>query len=326
MGAALCFKQQMVHVGTRCPLHLAVADHINGSALSNNSMAALGQAYGEDRIILLSSLLEAAVATGQRAHGRRLFASALGKAITTSKILLWALPPSRFPKVAFIDVDVLVLRNVDSLLQDSLNESVAAVPMPIACGYERPYALFNGGVVIFRPSLADARGLLDTERHVRSPWHGFFPLSGPSRRSRSNQSSRWADVCSPASEPFRYKALFPGNQSFRDCRLHYNGTLTGRMTLACERTFTDQSIMNHHFRSRWQPLDRRFNQDARRLSGHAIDCKQMHNPEKCSASIAHFIGEPKPWKELQRSRSVRDGADLRLLWRERCSPFVRDLT
>lgn len=249
--AALCFRQQMADVGTRCLLHLAVADQINGSALSDSSWAALGRAYGEDRLIRLSSLASTLAESrtarghaGRSAAGRRLF-HGVGKAITTSKIMLWALPPKRFPTVAYIDLDVLVLQNMDHLLTRPRRKAVGGVPIPISCGFAPTDAFFNGGVLVFKPSLDDAHGLELAEHHTKWPWRGFFPRG----------DRRWADECAPRdpttgltnlSRIHSFHELRPEHpDAFGVCRAHYNGTLSSRMALACEPSFTDQSIMNH---------------------------------------------------------------------------------
>ena len=322
--AALCLKKQMDDVGTSCPLHLALADQIDGTALSIGSADALERAYGRERLIRLSSLVNNLNTAG--IPGRRLYEGDAGKATTTSKILLWALPPEQFPLVAFIDIDVLIMRNIDFMLTIKLpaKRPIAAVPIPAACNLQKINHFFNGGVLVFRPKLAEARGLTFVERHIPWPWKGFFP--------RHNLT--WVEQCTPSHDVFRFARLFRGEpDAFRACRLHFQGSLSQRMFIACEKSHTDQSILNHQFAHRWVALDPAYNINARILSPfwtheHTLAClnSSLSKPlepdpalANCSdATVIHFVGEPKPWEsDLHRPSSV----GVRRVWRERCAAF-----
>ena len=389
VAAALCFKTQMVHVGTTCPVYVAVADQIKGSALLAASIRQLRQSYGPNHIIMVSDLAATAAQTrppsppwsasaaprhnregwvrqpraeafrdlhghdnmsdfvsdegGPSQHrGRRLYRVGVGKAALFFKLLLWALPPETFPRVAFIDLDVLILTNLDELLRDEhmlvAPNAIAAAPVGLACekGSASPEhantAFFNSGVFVFRPSLTHLHLLLLTEHHVHYPWNGYFPAM---------KNASWADQCSPKDDVYRFARLFNGSSNaFRDCRLHHNGSLTGRIPKACEPTLTDQSILNRVFGKRWNLLDSRFNVHRQGLLG----CRFVANASEervaegggagaetsvsCKGkvvSIVHFVGEPKPWDPDRRRRSQPHGAtsptfeeSAKMLYRQRC--------
>jgi lipopolysaccharide biosynthesis glycosyltransferase len=275
-------------------------------------------------------------------RGRRLYRVGVGKAALFFKLLLWALPPETFPRVAFIDLDVLILTNLDELLRDEhmlvAPNAIAAAPAGLACekGSASPEhantAFFNSGVFVFRPSLTHLHLLLLTEHHVHSPWNGYFPAM---------KNASWADQCSPKDDVYRFARLFNGSSNaFRDCRLHHNGSLTGRIPKACEPTLTDQSILNRVFGKRWNLLDSRFNVHRQGLLG----CRFVANASEervaegggagaetsvsCKGkvvSIVHFVGEPKPWDPDRRRRSQPHGAtsptveeSAKMLYRQRC--------
>ena len=129
--AALCLQNQLRHLGSVCPLTLVYDE----STVSEEPLARLRRAFGSRRLIALSDLVaraEPAVRHAQgggRARGKRLRRRAghlttgnrstrAGPALawelrTLQKLWLWSLPKRRYPVVAFIDLDMLVLANLD---------------------------------------------------------------------------------------------------------------------------------------------------------------------------------------------------------------------
>ena len=166
---AVCLRRSMARVGSRCPLSLVVADPLPDSA-----MAELTAAFAGSRIRRLSDL-RARVDQHKRA-GRRLqtraqlmstrqLVRATGWAHRTfQKLLLFAL--DGYSRAAFLDIDMLIARNVDALLDQPPFAAVAALP----------YAMkqFNSGVFVFTPSLADATALEDLS--LRASFDGRLPV------------------------------------------------------------------------------------------------------------------------------------------------------
>lgn len=186
----------------------------------------------------------------------------------------------------------------------------------------------NGGILLFRPSMLTATRLTRMARFAASPFRGFFPY-GYDRFGPPNPKS-WVDICSPVDDVGAFERLYPASDnSFRDCRLAHHGTVSkSRMPLACEMKHTDQSVLNHFFR-RPAPhnggrniteLDAKYNVGW--LKGQCTD----EAPETCgaTASIVHFIGEPKPWHPTQEkprskmSSHEKMGEHWRRRWRESC--------
>ena len=356
--AALCFKSQMERVDTTCPVHIAIADHIEGS-VPNATIDQLRRSYGANHIIRTSGLAATAAQTQPPSpwsayRGRRLLKGTTGKILCMVKLLLWALPPERFPLVAFIDLDVLVLQNLDQLLMDKYvltpPKAIAAAPITTGCGSVPFNTFFNSGVIVFRPSLTDLHKLLLTAHYTNYPWKGYFPRP---------RSVSWADKCSPRDDVYLFHRLFNSSKTaFHDCRLYHNGSLTGRMDMACEPSFADQSIMNHVFKRNWTRLDTRFNVVARNLSGchfvanaseesmsaapelpaaptkssleRAESIEQRYSSMSCMGqrtAILHLVGEPKPWDVHHRRQFFSNhsiGAttptigSARMLYRQRC--------
>ena len=61
-------------------------------------MDAVESAYGAGNVLRVSSLLTLS------SQGRRLYTS--GSTYSDAKFAIWALPPHRFPLIAYIDLDV----------------------------------------------------------------------------------------------------------------------------------------------------------------------------------------------------------------------------
>ena len=207
-------------------------------------------------------------------------------------------------RVVFLDVDLLIMRNIDALLNaipEPLGRSrwnvvdgspgVAAV----TCKSRWGARFFNSGVMVFTPSLTALRALLELTRFATGPWYGSVPHAG----------ERWPDVCSPREEPWAYKRILP-NTSFSECRSHVShgrGHPPDPISKACQPKLTEQSILNvlYHQHSL---LPEGFNVPSRE----AVLSDPSHR-------IIHFLGEPKPWESTSTSGGQADAA---MLWRRRC--------
>jgi len=222
------------------------------------------------------------------------------------KVWLWALPSERFPRVCYLDVDVLLRANIDVLLAPSLlsaplphqvkvpDEIPSPSSMPLAHGdaggahFEIAAVpavgcsvnVFNGGVLVFRPSLATLEALLIRERTYE------------------------------------------------------------RLGLACEPGFTDQSLLNAHYRggcsqyaqrsgictsSSWRRLPLSYNLHVAAASA-ASSTYWAHRP----IGLVHFAGRrSKPWDALvawratnhlppERAAALQREGQLRQQWRQAC--------
>ena len=199
LPGALCLARSMELAASRCPF-LLVVDDLEGASFSSSAIARLHSAFGAgslvklshlyDRVLQFSNQTAAAFSTSTIAvsdastkrgasRGRRLSsASALSRlpraaawgSKTHQKLLVWALPGLR--RAVFLDLDLLVLRNIDALTLEApglegeaLFSAVAALP------YSTKF--FNSGVFLFAPSLTTAAALLDLSRRAtfggRSP-------------------------------------------------------------------------------------------------------------------------------------------------------------
>ena len=96
-----------------------------------------------------------------------------GFSASANKYWLWALDPAQFPLVAYVDLDVLILSNLDALLHIELDEKtpIAAVTAAPICQSRS----FNGGLLVFRPSLRTATTLLLAGRLLQWPHKGDLP-------------------------------------------------------------------------------------------------------------------------------------------------------
>lgn len=221
-------------------------------------------------------------------------------AAQTIKLWLFALPPSRFRRVAFLDLDLLITRNIDELLARS-DATLAAVPAPNCKPHGLP--VFNSGVLVFSPSLRTLRSLLIRLRFSMAPWHGALPASEERRQNTTPGASSWpswVDMCAPVSVLFggdlsasasggcllpnclRAARLFPNSsQPFSACRRRFGGLLapTRRKRAfadaVCEPKMTDQSILNWHAwcygTLRWKPCT----PDAHMTHSAAVDLLPM---------------------------------------------------
>ena len=225
---ALCLASSLRRVRSTCPLVLVVADPLPAESLSQ-----LRAGFNTSLIVPLSRLRQrvddhkqalSQPASSPSDRGRRL-ASALKSTRqltrdggwarrTHQKLLLFALEGYR--RLAFLDIDMLVARNVDAILHQPPFAAVAALPYATK--------VFNSGVFVFEPSLADAAAL--DELSLRATF-------GSPRAGRPRAAG--AAGAAGAAPPIRIRG-------------------------AGERfLLSDQSILNHHFRGRWRQLPYGYN-------------------------------------------------------------------
>ena len=164
---ALCLRRSLVRARSACPIVLVVAD-----PLPSEAMAALSTEYGSSNIYRLSDLRRRLELFQQKVAARRLqeqkpveqplrntrqLRRAGGWARRThQKLLLFAL--SGYRRMAFLDIDMLVARNVDAILDQPAFSAVAALPYSMTS--------FNSGVFVFEPSLPTAAALDDLSRRA----------------------------------------------------------------------------------------------------------------------------------------------------------------
>lgn len=320
VAGALCLKRQMRLVNSSCPLRIVIEDQAS-LKMSPSSVERIARAYGAESVVLMSTLI-ARVRT--RGHGRRLILDALGAEASTSKYWLWAWPTQE--KLAFLDTDILILRNVDDLLdvQLSSRSSLAAIPSCSSANIQ----WFNGGVLVFIPSLNLLQKLQTLDRWTHYPWRGFIG------------KGRWADICAPFDGCKEYDCLAARrvlnglfrngsylsnserqkrsseqtNDPFKACRWYFNGSFhpSGRIPLACEPRYTDQSILNRAF-PHYMQLPNYYN--VVRQPRVDLPCEwPMNTSERVAVcrygfqttgdvAIIHAVGEPKPWAvKLPRER------------------------
>lgn len=234
-------------------------------------------------------------------------------------------------QVVFIDLDVLVMRNLDELLRVPRPIDFSAAP---ACVQYNGEAFVNGGVFRFRPDLATAVRMTQVRRLLLYPWRGFMP------------NGAWGHVCAPHdgcahASCLAAQRLFPNaTNPFLACRLAHKGSFNpgGRILPKCEPSYTDQTIFNEVFRRNrkrtaemlpprfnWALKSRFQNESACALAPHLQGLCPFNVPN--DTAIVHFMGHPKPWaKPSQRtakgSTSQAKGAVGNRLWRERCAESI----
>lgn len=207
--AALCWHNQLRRVGTTCRILLILDDRPRAPALSNGSWSKLVQTFGNGSLVRVSSLA-ASTSFGER-HGRRLLDRGR-EAKTASALKYWAWALS-VPRVCYMDLDVLIKRNVDDLLQWPLprNASLAAVRCPGRSFF------FNAGVMLLRPSHDFLRRLLLRDCY----WEMRKFANGNATNLRGIRSL--------------------------SCRRYADGPMRGRdvtTVKACESKVSDQTIIN----------------------------------------------------------------------------------
>lgn len=250
--AALCWHDQLRRVGSTCRILLIFDDRPRAPALSSGSWGKLVQTFGNNSLVRVSSLA-ASTGFGGR-HGRRLLDR--GRAAQSAAALrywAWALS---VPRVCYMDLDVLIKRNVDDLLLWPLprNTSLAAVRCPGRSFF------FNSGVMVLRPSREVLRRLLLRDcywetRHFANATH--------------------------------FRAV-------KVCRRYTEGPVRGQdvsLVKACESKLADQSVINMVFQDDYEGrsgkkqgrvvfLPTRYNA--------VWSSSPARDPE---AAIVHFAGE-----------------------------------
>ena len=197
---------------------------------------------------------------------------------THQKLLLWALPGYR--TAAFLDVDLLVTRNIDALLHVAGFAAVSALPYQTA--------QFNSGVFVFAPDLDEAAALLDLSRRAvfRLPKGGAAPSSANAADGAASDGGGWVKIA-PAGERF---------------------------------ALSDQSILNHHFRGKWHRLPYGYNAGVKMITHGAkmwarVDKAVVHyvgRPKPWEAAL----GEPRSEVSLLAKRTGT--ATVLHSWREMC--------
>ena len=292
-AAAICLPMQLRRVHAACPLLLIYND---ADASLIGELPRLLSSFGASNVLPLSKL-KARYARSRRRNApskRRLFDGGRGLSNTHLKLWLWALPVKR---AVFLDIDILVLRNVDELLR--IGPEAPNDIGSVTCKSKFGDRFFNTGMMIFSPSLRMLHKLLEVERFASWPWNGHIPREG----------ERWPDVCAPAGNPGAAARMFPNStNALRDCRGKYGpGRQPGMMSKACESKLTDQSIINHVYRTH------------KAVWGSFNDATKFRLE---TSHIIHFVGEPKPWEVSTGSRrrgvqSARMNATR--LWQSRCA-------
>ena len=324
---AACLPRQLRQVGSTCPIILVYDD--DDASLPLPMLHEAFNASSGDRMMPLSTL-KARYANAFNNHGlsgpaaspsdvivgRRLYTS-VEKSNLLLKLWLWALPMQR---AVFLDIDVVLVRNVDSLL--AAQGTLAAV----FCEQQLSGIFYNTGVMVFTPSLSKLHELLEVARHIASPWRGFYPWPG----------ERYAEICSPRNEPHAYRRLFPNTSNpFGACRKVHAGRQPLFIQKACESKHTDQSAINHIFGASPSslpslPILASPSSGLNAAGGGVRRLLPIFNDNPWTGlnnetHIFHFSGEPKPWAAAALSslaRRMRGLADSRFkavaLWRRRC--------
>ena len=93
-----------------------------------------------------------------------------------------------------------------------------------------------------------------------------------------------------------------------------------RIVAALEKFhLTDQSILNHHFRGRWNPLPFGFN------AGVKIRSVDRRLWTQIQSTIIHFVASPKPWEVTRFDPTTTEHVHkagiwpLHMLWRRQCN-------
>ena len=296
---AMCLPHQFRIVGSRCPLTLVV-DDTTESKLDELRITMLKDAYRSPHSVLrLSTLMNSA---GPPRHGRRLFVST-EKVRTHLKVWLWSLKVRR---AVYVDLDMLILKNLDDLLHDEggQGEPIEAV----TCGRAGRRSLYNTGIFAYQPSQEVLDALLRLLRFLGPPWNANVPP----------HHAPWLAICSPPDDPMAWQRLVPNatrwmrqdgsfcqtaseaadcleahdgsDRRLMACRRRAHGLPMRRINHACERGYGDQSLINDVL-PRYKPLPDMYNVDAR-------------HPVNGTPATLHFIGEPKPWEKTPSDPSL----------------------
>ena len=247
------------------------------------------------------------------------------------KYWLWALESERFPRVVYLDADVLIARNIDSLLHIKFEEQLAAVSSAPLCSKGNG---FNSGVLVLKPSLLSLVRLLLGHRLVNFPWKGRVPIFDDVRLSRSgplmlqrNHSRRrtvsgnfgvqtavnqetvlvanWAERCLPSgcnsvkcapaetlAIPKLAAALGPNKTGFLSkCRVFHGGKYK-----------TGALIQKSCERHAWDQSVLNWLFSSKWFSlpkEYNVQAQDAVSQERGTISVIHFAGEPKPWGDLK---------------------------
>ena len=313
-GPAACLPHQLRAVHSTLSIFLVFDD-----SDSTLPVKLLEREYGAAQMVPLTRLRQRYTAvfgsslatqpqrpTGFAESRRRLYETE-ERAGTWLKLWIWALPETR--QFIFIDVDSLILQNVDELAEVEVPPAGLGA---VACGGR----FFNSGLMVFRPSLRRLYELLYYRRFVDYPWNGHVPWMYRGR------APGWVDTCSPLADPLaavhmlaRFKHLrhLNATQALRVCQKRHarNAREPALIVKACEPKLTDQSLLNHAFRSSHSLIPR-----------HLAGSKVFDS----SRRVIHFVGEPKPWSPVwSRRGETRGRRNASLLWRSRCATIMTRL-
>ena len=163
MPQLLCLHSQLQWLGSVCPLTVVYDDSGRGRP-APEALAVLKERLGEKHLMSSSWLLaqgnytQFAAAKGRQslpdlAPGRRLFADAWFylQGPMMIKLHLFGMPQTLYSRLVFLDLDLLIVRNIDHLLTMPMSHDLAAVGTTGCPLFSWP--VFNGGVLVIKPSL-----------------------------------------------------------------------------------------------------------------------------------------------------------------------------
>ena len=202
---AVCLQTSLRRVHSACPLILVVADPLPAEAMTQLSaaftdviqlselrqrldryeqrqLARKTQAEHEANAFGGARRLAAVKAQAPIRSTRQLTRAGGWARRTHQKLLLFALKGYR--KAAFLDIDMLILRNIDALLEQPAFSAVAALPYTTSS--------FNSGVFVFEPSLPTAAVLDDLSQRATFKPVGHAVAGGTSQIRIRGYGERFA--------------------------------------------------------------------------------------------------------------------------------------
>ena len=349
---ALCLHHQLRLHGSVCPLLVVYSDVDGDRSISDATHARLATAVGASNVIPLTKLIlraqgspsitwpagssastssPATQVPTSRARSEQTNASNLSTwtnagrwgggrlAFGVHKYWLWALDRARYPKIVYLDVDVIVQQNLDALVHVKFSEGIGAVTSAPLCQHKS----INSGVLVLKPSLSTLVTLLLGHRFANHPWKGRVPNFDSARLGRdgplamSYDTSKklvlgWPEYCLPAgcssfecapsitrSNVKLVAKLGPNRTKFLSrCRVFYEGRYKAghsQIHKSCERHAWDQSVLNWHFSGNWFALAKGYNVQSQLWEL----TTRRGQTELPNTSVIHFAGEPKPWGDAQ---------------------------
>ena len=211
------------------------------------------------------------------------------------KLFLWAMPPSLYSRLVYLDLDVLVQHNIDALLAQPFVEWIGAVQaMSYRCAR---WETFNGGVLVIKPSSVTLRELL-----LRTCWAAATARITVPRRDKRGAPSAEMRSQPPASfwghtaSPFTCARAFLPADKRANRNLHENFNVPGNnvsVNKVCERSLLDQSLLNFHYRGIYHRLPFGYNAPAHWKRPPPVRFDEM--------AVLHYLSEPKPWSAKARS-------------------------